>query len=141
MSQENQKRIVPETAIPKIYAMLISTSKGEILWQESAYSLENAFLQAKNTLKKIHFDVDFDTSKISLFNQVTLDEVLDSSKDIIQEEIPENVEVEVTYPSEKDKLMQEIIDSKNKELLEKNQEIFTEYEVKFLKDKLKKRSK
>lgn len=115
------KKIKKETAVPKVYSILIKTNKGSFLWHEVAYSLENAFLQAKKILKKKHSDVDFDGSSISLFYHSTLDEVVARSEDI---EILKVAPVKPTETEEEVRrktvsaIMKKIIENKDIELFE-----------------------
>lgn len=91
------------------------------MWHEVAYSLENAFLQAKKILKKKHSDVDFDGSSISLFYHSTLDEVVARSEDI---EILKVAPVKPTETEEEVRrktvsaIMKKIIENKDIELFE-----------------------
>ena len=131
------KKIKTEKAVAKVFSILIKTDKGEILWQEVAYGLEDAFLQAKNNLRFKHPEVDLDTSKIYLFISDTLDDLLDRSESVDYHDEAEIKKPEEVIRDTKSALMQEIIDKKDKVLYLAHANDFTDFEKKFLLDKLK----
>lgn len=127
----------------KVYAMLIKPQSGVFLWLEAAYSLENAFHQAKTQLTKLHPHIDFSVSKIELFNHETVESLFSRSRDaVLSDKKPDvakpKMPASALTPEQKvSVLMKQIIENKDWNLLEENRSNFTQAQVRFLEDKLK----
>ena len=135
----------------RIYTLLIEGDKYTFLSTQLAQSLEEAYALAKNDfIKKNPNNVDamfgakiglFEIKKIhELFFGVENKQLIDSIEEFkkaedrgcdLTQSSTKKIEI-----SEKNKLMKFILDSKNKEIFEKNKNLFTETEVKYISDKL-----
>ena len=113
---------------PKVYALVLTDGKKRFLWQVAAYSLEEAYGEAKKKLQSMQPADDVGKFKIDLF---THDEVDKLFLGFVSKEMKEN-----KNPIEE--LMKVIIEKKDKKMFEENKSSFSEPQIKFIEDKLKK---
>jgi hypothetical protein len=78
------KKIVLE---PKIYTILVSSSKGQILYLGMHYSLEEAYASARLKLETLSPHGPGDSIDIDLWNMVTVKQILLDSLDLEKEEL------------------------------------------------------
>jgi hypothetical protein len=117
---------------PKLYALVIRTSKGSFVSVVAEYSMEDAHKAAVEKFSKEHpGQIDpGETGKVDIFDVRTVEEVFN---DFTTTRISAD-EKEVETRSE---LMKRIVDAKDVKLFEEKKGIFTEAEVKYLEGKIK----
>lgn len=159
----NRPTIVVE---PKIYGMLLEFPETNFLSVQIAYSLEEAFIKAKDEMeilertmfKKGPLNQTFGHAKISLFSCKTIEELEKGSFNYIQENYIPEEQIKKTIDTiqsfkerkskvvpkkrkskseEKNKLMKQIIDNKDEILLKENSSLFTKAEIDYIKEHIK----
>ena len=155
----------PQLMEPKVFALLVEFNDVNFISVQSAFSLEEAFFLAELEFENIQKQImgaggvkpENDMAKISLFSSKTIKELNDTLEvfskpkeedfrntiKVIKKEEEKTLkkkkekEKENKKKKDKNKIMKEIIDSKNKEKLEKNKHLLNKREIKFIEYNLK----
>lgn len=122
-------KLKQRTIKPKMYAVVLQYGNQQKLHICAAYSLDDAWVDAKKTLSKELNGVLPSAMTVVMWASRDLN-------DLFSEFMDERV-VPVTSPGDtKTDLMKRIVDTKDSKLFEESRHLFSEYELKYLEEKL-----
>jgi len=113
---------------PKVYALLVKTGSGSFVSLQAAFSLEEAYGYASVEFKKDNPNWNINDSKIEIFTHKDIGVLFSQFTEVSLEETEKE--------EDRNQLMQRIIDSKDRKLLEKNKSTFSKEELRYLEDKM-----